>query len=360
MKDSLTDEKGKWVKIGQGSFNIVYYNQENNLVFKVPIQNTDKKMAKLDQGKRPQELWNLINSNLKPVAAAYEIEGMIGWTCPYIKGKAATDSEISFKLTEIYNKTGRIVIDAMGWQNFITIEKGPNRGQTICIDVGLALLLNKSNELPKSQTSLDAWDAYKSNVMDSFSSSKIQYYFPKTVVTIKALLFLQEFNQFLNADFLHGKYEGKKIAKLLADMYDLKNQKSIHYKDKDKRKILQRTVNELIHNNHFDQSLFPKFNYFLNENNKNKEEEKKSVAPEEKKYFQPIPTMEDKIRHMPKQAGQLTARDFTVGADKFTLFSHGENLLDNSKLNSSESVQIEDDLSDDIDEGSGADRPSRH
>ncbi|WP_454781696.1 hypothetical protein [Legionella sp. WA2022007384] len=358
MKDSLKDEQGRlWRKMGKGSFNVAYSNEQNTLVFKVPLLDDKNKNAKLDKGKRPQELWNLLNSNLKPPASSYQIEGIDGWICPFIQGRAATDKEISAKLIDIYNETGRIVIDAMGDKNFITIEKGPNQGQTVCVDVGLALLLNKSNELPKSQTSLDAWDSYKENVLNNISSFSYRHSFPKTVRTIKALLFLQEYDQTLNANFIRTKYQDKPVAYLLIEMSDLRRKKPITSEGRERLRTLKNILDGLANNFRFE-SKEP--NYFVREYHKNRKEEERSIIAQEKKTLQEIPSMESRFKAMPPQESPYSYRESSLGHSKFSMFSQEKkpSPSKNNTLNNHHITSNGDSLGD-TDEGLGANNPFR-
>jgi hypothetical protein len=88
-----------------------------------------------DLPERSVRLWNEINPDLEPEATLISTEMGDGWACPFIKGVQASDHEMSVALIDIFNRTGRIVVDATAPENFI---KTPS-GKVVCIDIGMAL-----------------------------------------------------------------------------------------------------------------------------------------------------------------------------------------------------------------------------
>lgn len=207
----------KWEVLGQGSYNTSY--RKDDLVFKV----SRHPKAATDFPERSVRLWNLMNPHIAPPAtlSRQRINGqwVSGWTCPYIKGKQATDSEMQEELLSIFNRTGRIIVDAIAPNNFLKTRKG----QIICIDVGFAMEMEHREHVcllgltrKPSFTSLDTW-------YDTFQGqhrwlNRHQPDFPESITTIKALLFIKEYRpDITNVDFL--KTSPKKI-KLLAKAYD--------------------------------------------------------------------------------------------------------------------------------------------
>lgn len=135
----------------------------------------------------------------------------MGWTCPYIKGEQASDEEILDAVIDIYNRTGRIVTDATAYRNFIKTAQQ----KVVCIDIGFALQLHKkqipSLKRQKSLVSLRTWKRMGDEFMPFFYDSA--YYYPKSVLVIKALLFIKKNRpDILNADFL------KSDSKLTLDL----------------------------------------------------------------------------------------------------------------------------------------------
>ncbi|MCR9192199.1 MAG: hypothetical protein NXI01_06010 [Gammaproteobacteria bacterium] len=207
----------KWEVLGQGSYNTTY--RKGDLVFKV---SHDPKAA-TDLPERSVRLWNLMNPHIHPPAALsrQKIKGKWerGWTCPYIKGKQATDTEMQGELLAIFNRTGRIIVDAIAPKNFIKTRSG----QIVCIDVGLAMELEQREQVcllgltrKPSFTSLDVWH---NDFREQYSwLNRHQPNFPASITTIKALLFIKEYRpDITNVDFL--KTSPQKIS-LLAQAYD--------------------------------------------------------------------------------------------------------------------------------------------
>lgn len=267
--------KNGWHEIGQGTFNLVYLNQNKKWVLK--IQKNEGTQTDLPE--RSIRLWNEINDKIpkayihyplspfsiselsneefkflnvylpefikkknelfserelfllekklyllrfthKPIANfSKELSNKLanyrkGWICPYVKGVQASDLEISSALIDIFNQTGRIVIDAISPKNFIKTYSG----LVVCIDIGMALQLEKreSSSIRKthirqpSLTSLQTWHGLKEKYTHYFEKASTSY--PKTVNTIKALLFIKSYHPdiedvsfFKNTPFLMEK-----------------------------------------------------------------------------------------------------------------------------------------------------------
>lgn len=204
-----------WNYLASGSYNDVYLNQEKTLVFKIQQSREDR----ADNPERSVRLWNLFNSHITPPAQRITIEDKSGWICPYIEGSFnVSDTEISDIVLDIFNRTGRILVDAVAKHNFI--KTNPPNSQVVCIDFGLALALecqedNASRE--KSITSLETWENIKTELSSFFKQSTLTQ--PLSTALIKALLFIKLNRPDMhNADFLRNN---KTLIKKLATAYDI-------------------------------------------------------------------------------------------------------------------------------------------
>src|SRR5579862_5463842 len=189
MQRNEKPEESEWKLLGQGSFNTVYKSSDNKLVFKV-----QHKHGSTDTPYRSVRLWNQINPHLFPLAEIKCYPGFgIGWVCPFVEGRQATDAEMCKKLIDIFNNTaGRIVVDAISKNNFVTTPQG----ETVCIDIAMAVKTEEREDdyfdsalRRKSVVSLETWaDLQKEYVpwFDKYSSL-----YPDTVKTIKALLYIK-------------------------------------------------------------------------------------------------------------------------------------------------------------------------
>jgi hypothetical protein len=136
--------------LGIGNYNFAFIDETRENVLKVQHTIKDKdgktdKDAKIDEPSRSIRLWNEINSELTPAAkivthtlkgksyAGLPVEVDIGWTCPFIKGRESTQLEIKSSLIDIFNRTGRVILDAIARDNFKTTAEG----KVICIDIDL-------------------------------------------------------------------------------------------------------------------------------------------------------------------------------------------------------------------------------
>lgn len=210
----------KWTLLGKGTYNTAYVNPERTLVMKIRIKTDPKQGADFDAPPRSVRLFNQLNPDLPP---AYLVNTKSGpaWICPYVEGVQANDTEISGTLVKIFNASGRIVVDAISKRNFLRTPKG----QIVCIDIGMALQMEKREESSFTEgvlerrmsiTSLDAWQATKNNYAKMFEKHSAQ--FPKTINIIKALLFIK-FNRpdIYNVSFLQ---DDSKLISQLAKAYD--------------------------------------------------------------------------------------------------------------------------------------------
>ena len=138
-----------------------------------------EELLAMDKKERSVRLWNQICG----VGEAEEYED--GWTAPYIDGTDASEMDIAHTLVDIYERTGRIVVDAAVRGNF----KKSNQGDVVCVDVGCALKLESRIASDQSQVSLDFWDLMHEDYREYFDENFAKS--PFLINTIKALLVLQ-------------------------------------------------------------------------------------------------------------------------------------------------------------------------
>lgn len=145
----------------------------------------------------------------------FEYQHLKGWIMPYFIGRTATDAEISQKIIDIYQRTGRIILDAPVKQNFICTPYD----EVICIDVGFAFQIYSNPRREPSFTSLNQWQNFKHQFnYDFFHRSQKNPFFSQTVHTIKSLIFLQKHLPNLkDCQFL---FDHPSIARYLSNCYD--------------------------------------------------------------------------------------------------------------------------------------------
>ncbi|MDF1655606.1 MAG: hypothetical protein P1U34_10895 [Coxiellaceae bacterium] len=205
-----------WHLLGSGSFNTVYINEDRTEVFKLRHALFDS-----DLPDRSVRLWNLINDHILPPAELRTIPGLgDGWVCPFIEGVAPTDQEIQHAVVDIFNKTGRVVVDATVEGNFI---KTPS-GQVVCVDIGCALQIESEEKdlhlgglkREPSSESLHTWDRLSSD--DGYCLlEEDEEEFPKAISTIKAILYIQQHRpDIAQVDFLKRDAD---LVKVLANAY---------------------------------------------------------------------------------------------------------------------------------------------
>lgn len=210
----------RWRRLGAGSYNTSYRSEDGTLVFKVSHD-----ASPTDLPERSVRLWNLLNAHIQPPAriSRQQINGkwVTGWMCPYIEGRQATDEETRNELLNIFNRTGRIITDATAPNNFLRARNG----QIICIDIGHALDMEKREAAAlvgltrkPSLTSLEAFSEHYDNKNGRDWINKAQLSCPKTIQTIKALLFIKNHRpDITNVSFLQ---KSPKTIQLLAQAYD--------------------------------------------------------------------------------------------------------------------------------------------
>lgn len=236
--------------LGKGAYNKVYlvYESTNNNtpigVFKEqinqeptasecysmsePILEELYRNVDLDTTERSLAIWNEVNPTLPARAFSAIVDGkpVAGWLCPYVQGRQATDAEIVTTLVDIYNRTGRIVVDAVGKRNVITRQDG----SSVCIDVGMAVKLDnfygplprmRDKHLHEPKRDMAGVAQWRELQADSFAD----YYrhggfaaYCRSIDTIKALLFIRRYREDIkDVSFL---IENKELARTLADAYD--------------------------------------------------------------------------------------------------------------------------------------------
>ncbi|MDR3502441.1 MAG: hypothetical protein P4L79_07645 [Legionella sp.] len=205
-----------WTKFGEGQYNSVFRNEDHSLVLKI-----QKREGIADAPERSVRLWNEINPHLSPPAKITQTIHGPGWVCPYVHGREASDLEIMLGLLDIFKRTGRIVVDATSTKNFIVTDDGT----LVCVDIAMAIQLEQreeaylSNSKAKrvSNDSIMTWDDKYLAYGPFFS--KHHEYAPKTINTIKALLFIRIYRpDIYDAGFLK---EDPKLTKKLATAYDI-------------------------------------------------------------------------------------------------------------------------------------------
>ncbi len=252
-----------WRFLASGSYNDVFFHEQTNRVLKIAKEPPLGKMAlQTDAAERSVRLWNEINSAKGENIA--EIEkfttnyfNVEAWTAPYIEGDEPFPHEIAETILDIFNKTGRIIVDGASRENFIKTPEG----KIYCIDIGLALALeyteefiadkrklspleekistpSEEKELEKprkkrktSITSIQAWemleDKYNTIIFQNHASF---IGFNLTVNTIKALLFIRKYRPDIdNANFL--KENDFALVDVLSQAYDAQ-----YFEDNTKKK----------------------------------------------------------------------------------------------------------------------------
>lgn len=208
-----------WSFLGKGKFNHVYRNAEGTLVFKIQI----KSNGLLDSPQRSVRLWNQINHDLEPKAKVFSSGKHVGWISPFIKGNRSTQSEIINTIIDIYNRCGRVVLDAIVPANFITLDNG----KVVCIDIGMALQLQKKQD----ELGIENWSfASVADWNRNFQKRYLPWFntycksttspYQQVAETTKALFVMQlYFPHYINVDFLkEPQYTG--LRKALADELD--------------------------------------------------------------------------------------------------------------------------------------------
>lgn len=200
-----------WNFIGQGSYNMVYRHDTNGLVFKVQKCQLDS----TDQYDTPSRLTELMKELYPEFAAKIEIITVpklgIGWTFPFIEGTHPTDEEMFGAIIDIFNRTGRVLLDGCMFHNFLKTSSThplyPNR--IFCIDIGMLVNVRKEEidgaggrMRRKSETSLSLLIREEPLIYyDLWSHSRFKS-LPSTRL-IKALILISTYRPLINnVDFL--------------------------------------------------------------------------------------------------------------------------------------------------------------
>ena len=214
-------ENIQWTELAEGSYNKVYLSADKKHVLKIQKSNLNERDIIPDQPDRSVLLWNEINPDF-PAETAQTKMGK-GWGCPYIVGVSPSDVTITKTIIDIFNRTGRIVLDAPVAKNF----KRMRDGRVICIDIGLALKMEQRervvypNQLTrsKSTSSLEVRKNF-GDKLDQFFN-KAWSVNPITTNTIRALLFIQSKRpDILDVSFL---VQSPDLIKLFAMGYTQQN-----------------------------------------------------------------------------------------------------------------------------------------
>jgi len=138
-----------------------------------------------------------------------------GWIAPFIQGESPTETEITDVTLDIYERTGRIVVDAVNFDNVVKEEND----NVICIDIGAALKLESFVDEDKSQATRDFWIEMKRQYNKYYDERKIIC--PALTKKLKALLVLQDKRPDIrNVAILK---QDMHIVETLALVYDGKN-----------------------------------------------------------------------------------------------------------------------------------------
>lgn len=176
-----------WTFLGEGSFNNAYKSNDGQFVLKIQKSRKKDLTSEIDRPLRSVRLWNELNSHLNAKASLFGAGDTVGWICPYIEGRQASDNEMSHALIDIYSKTGRIIVDATATNNFITTAKG----EVVCVDIGMALKLHEDQNFSDTASiSEDIWQDFSRPYDEFFSENK--KWNPQATNTVKALLFLNK------------------------------------------------------------------------------------------------------------------------------------------------------------------------
>lgn len=205
--ESFQYKDQKWTFYDYGAYNAAFRSEDGKQLLKVTHPNTGQSLTNLAE--RAAAVWNEINPG-HPAAPCHIIHGYDAWVAPFIEGRPSTPYEVIGKLIDIFNSTRRVVIDAFGPGNFLTTADG----QVICVDVGLALCLERRMERSVSDDSIATWEGSPRRSISSEKKNSLNYLASLTQVGghnrdhvhyIFALLFLAEhMPEIEDASFLLG------------------------------------------------------------------------------------------------------------------------------------------------------------
>lgn len=214
-----------WRYYREGNYNTAYINQHKTRILKIPKGPIEEPTERPERAVR---VWNEINGILPFKAYIHQVnlagKPVTGWVCPYIDGTEANDKDIHRLLIDIYNRTGRIVIDAMAHNNVVKTCDG----RLICIDIGMALQLQMQEERQvdkprahirrKSDTSLRFWAQAKPQMTPFFNTCYYQCLDTWSVNTVKALLLIQA--RWPDMTDVSSLKNNEEVLKAFAHVYD--------------------------------------------------------------------------------------------------------------------------------------------
>ncbi len=206
-------ERSLWKKLGAGNFNDAYVDHEADRVLKIQKKELCDSDLLLDIPERSVRLWNEINSDLTPKAELIETsevdasgatKKVLAWTAPFIRGRDSNMNEVAKAVVDIFNRTGRVVLDACVHSNFKTVTLPDGTEKTICIDIGMSLKLQRDELTNESFTSLNAWNAAaKDSYIPWFKNLEKSLYYRDIIQLTKTLFELQSQHPYItNAAFL--------------------------------------------------------------------------------------------------------------------------------------------------------------
>lgn len=252
----MSESRKEWEFLGKGGFNKVWLSPDRRFVYKT--RKRKHQDAKTDAPKRCAELFNIINGPyLSDSEHAFVSEHGNGWFSPYIDGGEASSDEIFHALIDIYNRTGRIVLDATMPGNFR--KKGD---KVICVDVGVAVQLEtRDKSFPeltrsRSEASLEYVNDFKEPfLLESFykeilteGADSPKIIDPKIINLLKTLIVIKlNRPDMMNVDFLKSHPD---LIASLAEGFDLNNHGKalmsldsiLAVKEKDTQKVHPLTV----------------------------------------------------------------------------------------------------------------------
>lgn len=207
-----------WNYFSEGSYNFVYLSACKQLILKVPKEHH----RYTEQPQRAIKVFSEIHPEWAHQTKMFQYMHLQGWIMPYFIGRPANDAEVAKQLIHIYQRTGRIVLDAPSKQNFICTPFD----EIICIDVGFAFRIQSNLVHSVSHTSLVQWSSFKNDFNHFFLRPYNMTNFQQTTHIIQALLFLQtHLPHFKDCEFL---FDYPHTAKYLAYCYKKNCDLSMH------------------------------------------------------------------------------------------------------------------------------------
>ena len=205
-----------WVEISEGKHQKARLNPSQTRLFRHPNEPDDS----TNQPHRLARIWNEMHpDSLFEAFVHHDEESPLGWISEFFHGHESTDNDISDELLNIYQSSGRIVVNAPALKAFTTRPDG----KTKCVDVSMALKLG--NHMFRAAS-------YESLISAGELNTKYAMFWwqhmtkkVKTIYTIKALLFIQKHRPDIwDVNFLKIHLS---LLERLAGAYDLESPESI-------------------------------------------------------------------------------------------------------------------------------------